>query len=436
MTQLQIDLRSQIRIALDRTRRRTLALVDELTGAEQRSQMSPLMSPVVWDLAHVGNYEEIWLQRALGGPEPQRPELDDIYDAFKNPRADRPALELLDPSEARAYVTAIRARVLDRLARVDLTSSEPLLRDGFVYGMVLQHEHQHDETILATRQLMGDRARPPRDSTAAPRWAGPAPRGDIRIDGGPFWMGTSSDPWAYDNERPAHVVTLPPFRIDRAPVTNGQYAEFVAAGGYDDERLWAPAGWAWRQEAGLAAPENWRPEGDTSWSVLRFGVRADLAPGEAVQHVCWYEADAYARSVQRRLPTEAEWERAASASVHRDKPRWPWGDEGWEGRANLGQRHFGPAEVGAYADGVSPAGCHQMIGDTWEWTASDFAPYPGFTPFPYDEYSRVFWGTDYKVLRGGAWGVDPLAARTTFRNWDYPIRRQIFAGFRCARDDG
>jgi iron(II)-dependent oxidoreductase len=261
----------------------------------------------------------------------------------------------------------------------------------------------------------------------------------VTVEGGTFTMGTDLEPWAYDNERPAHPVTVAPFMIDAVPVTNGAFAEFIAAGGYDDPSWWTPEGWTHRTETGLEHPEFWRDEGDGSWSVLRFGTRNDVVADEPVQHVCWYEADAFARWAGKRLPTEAEWELAASWSPDGTKRRYPW-DDGPDpatvalAHANLGQQSLGPAPVGAYPTGVSPWGCHQMVGDVWEWTASDFAPYPGFRSFPYREYSEVFFGTEYKVLRGGSWATHPLAVRTTFRNWDYPVRRQIFAGFRCARD--
>ena len=256
------------------------------------------------------------------------------------------------------------------------------------------------------------------------------------IPGGPFVMGTDAEPWAYDNERPAHVVDLPAFRIDAGPVTNGRYLEFVLDGGYDRPVWWAAEGWAWRQEDDIRHPQFWVDEGAGDWSRVRFGLREDLPLDEPVQHVCWYEADAYARWAGKRLPTEAEWEKAASWAPDGVKRRCPWGDEAptADGRlANLGRPLFRPAPVGAYPDGASAYGCHQMIGDVWEWTSSDFEPYPGFASFPYREYSEVFFGPAYKVLRGGSWATSPLAVRTTFRNWDYPIRRQIFAGFRCAR---
>ncbi|HZP28130.1 MAG TPA: ergothioneine biosynthesis protein EgtB [Acidimicrobiia bacterium] len=445
---------------LEHARDRTLGLLDGFDERDLRRQVSPLMSPLVWDLAHIGHYEELWLLRNLAGAPPTDPHYDDVYDAFKHPRRERPDLRILDPRGARAYLATVRARVLDGLASADLESGDALLHAGFVYGMVVQHEHQHDETMLATIQLM-ERPVPeapafdaallaPRAPAASPPAADYADHADdeIGLPGGAFVMGTDAEPWAYDNERPAHETEVAPFRIDRTPVTNARYAAFVGDGGYDDARLWTDAGWKWRMEADLAHPQFWRREAGTgavdSWTVLRFGHRLELAAvaDEPVQHVCWYEADAYARWAGKRLPTETEWEYAASWTPGGGKRRYPWGDaDPDESLANLGQLRLGPDACGARPGGASAFGVEQMVGDVWEWTASDFDGYPGFRSFPYREYSEVFFpdparpgSAGYKVLRGGSWATHPSAMRNTFRNWDYPIRRQIFSGFRCARD--
>jgi iron(II)-dependent oxidoreductase len=304
----------------------------------------------------------------------------------------------------------------------------------FAFGMVAQHEVQHDETMLATHQLRSGPAVLSAPPPPAPADAAALPA-EVHVPGGPFTMGTSAEPWALDNERPAHAVEVPGFWLDTTPVTNAAYAEFIADGGYDDARLWTADGWAHRQRAGLTAPLFWDWAG--AWVRLSFGTAEPVIPNEPVLHVCWYEADAYARWAGRRLPTEAEWEKAARWDpVSGRSRRYPWGDQEWTPeRANLGQRHLRPALAGSYPDGAAPCGARQLIGDVWEWTSSDFLPYPGFTAWPYKEYSAVFFGPEYKVLRGGAFGVSPVACRATFRNWDYPIRRQIFAGFRTARSD-
>jgi iron(II)-dependent oxidoreductase len=430
------ELRSLAAAELLAARDRTTLLTTVVDDADLVKQHSPLMSPLVWDLAHVANQEELWLLRAVGGREPMHPEIDPLYDAFEHPRAQRPSLPLLPPAQARRYGHEVRGRVLDLIERARFPEGGfggDLSGAGFAFGMVAQHEVQHDETMLATHQLRSGPAvlsAPPPPPAPADAAALPA---EVHVPGGPFTMGTSAEPWALDNERPAHAVDVPGFWLDTTPVTSAAYAQFIADGGYDDPRLWTADGWAYRQRAGLTAPLSWSWQG--SWVRTRFGVTEPVAPDEPVVHVCWYEADAYARWAGRRLPTEAEWEKAArwDPATGRSR-RYPWGDDAWTPRrANLGQRHLRPAPAGSYPDGAAPCGARQLVGDVWEWTSSDFLPYPGFTAWPYKEYSEVFFGPQYKVLRGGAFGVSPVACRGTFRNWDYPVRRQIFAGFRTAR---
>jgi iron(II)-dependent oxidoreductase len=426
------QLRDAVERALRRARERSTALTDAVDDDDLVRQHSKLMSPLVWDLAHIGNQEELWLVRDVGGREPVRIDIDELYDAFQHPRASRPSLPLLGPAEARGYVREVRDKVLDVLSSAKL-EGRPLVERAFAFGMVAQHEQQHDETMLATHQLRS--GTPVLDAPPPPRPTGRRLPAEVIVPAGPFTMGTSTEPWALDNERPAHQVHVGAFAIDTVPVTNGAYQRFIAAGGYDDPRWWHETGWAHRVEAGLAAPRFWQRDGD-GWLRTRFSVVEPVPADEPVVHVSWYEADAYARWAGRRLPTEAEWEKAARFDPATGRSRrFPWGDEEpTDNLANLGQRHLRPAEVGAYPAGASPLGVHQLIGDVWEWTGSDLAGYPGFTAFPYREYSEVFFGPEYKVLRGGSFGTDAVACRGTFRNWDYPIRRQIFAGFRCARD--
>ncbi|WP_059007031.1 ergothioneine biosynthesis protein EgtB [Streptomyces specialis] len=420
--------RERARIALSTARRRTLALADCLSDAELTAQHSPLMSPLVWDLAHIANQEDIWLVRRAGSRPGVRPDLDPLYDAFRHPRADRPALPLLDPAQTRRYLADVRDQALDVLAAIPPG-------DGFLFGMVAQHEQQHGETMLATHQL---RSGPPVLNAPEPPPAAVdvsrLPR-EVLVPGGPFSMGTSTDPWALDNERPAHTVDVPAFWLDTVPVTNAAYQEFIEDGGYDDPRWWTPDGRLHRERARLTAPRFWFRDGGSVWLRRRFGHVEEGPPDEPVLHVCWLEADAYARWAGRRLPTEAEWEKAARHDpATGESRRHSWGDTppGPE-HANLGRFHLQPAPVGSCPAGASPLGVHQLLGDVWEWTASDFQPYPGFMAHPYREYSEVFFGPSYKVLRGGSFATDPVACRGTFRNWDHPIRRQIFAGFRTCR---
>ena len=428
-------LKERIADGLERSRRRVHGL-SACDDEELLKQHSPLMSPLVWDLAHVGSQEELWLVRDVGGMEPLRPEIDRLYDAFEHSRSSRPSLPLLDPADSRAYLGEVRAKALDILDRVSLEGS-PLLESGFAFGMIIQHEQQHAETMLATHQLrVGEPVlhAEPLDPAVLRIGATNLPR-EVHVPAGTFTMGSSVEPWALDNERPAHEVHVPGYWIDTVPVSNAAFAQFVEDGGYDRPEWWSAAGWAHRQEAGLSAPKHWRLEGGRWWRT-RFGVVEPVPGNEPVQHVSYHEAEAFARWAGRRLPTEAEWEKAARHDPATGRSRrFPWGDEDPTDRhANLGGSALRPAAVGSYPDGASPLGVRQLMGDVWEWTSSGFHPYPGFHAFPYREYSEVFFGGDYKVLRGGSWATDAAACRGTFRNWDHPVRRQIFTGFRTARD--
>jgi iron(II)-dependent oxidoreductase len=431
MTRGADELRDHVATQLQRSRARSVALTEAVDSDDLVRQHSKLMSPLVWDFAHIGNQEELWLVRDVGGREPVRQDIDELYDAFKHTRSTRPSLPLLGPAEARQYVGEVREKVFDVLEGTSFEGRR-LLEGGFAFGMIVQHEQQHDETMLATHQL---RSGAPVLHAPPPPAGSAVLRDEVLVPGGPFTMGTSTEAWALDNERPAHLAHTDPFFIDTTPVTNAEYAAFIDAGGYTDPRWWSEEGWAHVRQAGIEAPRFWERSGDTWWRT-QFGVRAPVVPDQPVVHVCFHEAEAYAKWAGKRLPTEVEWEKAARFDPATGRSRrYPWGDEEpTERHANLGQRHLSPAPVGAYPQGASPLGVHQLLGDVWEWTSTDFHGYTGFEVFPYAEYSQVFFGPDYKVLRGGSFGTDPSAIRSTFRNWDYPIRRQIFAGFRCARD--
>ena len=413
---------------LGRARQGTETLLAPLSDDELVRQVSPIQSPLVWDYAHIAYFEELWLLREVGGVSPLDSLHDDVYDAFRHARATRSELPILDPPAARAYAADIRERTLDVLDRVDLEGGDPLLDKGYVFGMVLQHELQHQETMLQTLQLRDELYPVPERPSLEAAVPGAA---EITVPAGPFVMGASDEPWAYDNEREAHTVELPTFHLDRTPVTNARYLDFVADGGYDSPRVWSAEGWAWRQTENALLPLGWRQTAD-GVVRMRFGQEEQLPPDEPVQHVSWFEADAFARWAGKRLPTEQEWEKAARWSPGAPPCRYPWGSGDPSSHANLGHVSFGP--LPAREDGASACGALQLAGDVWEWTSSHFLSYPGFHAFPYAEYSEVFFGDEYRVLRGGSWATDPLVARSTFRNWDYPKRRQIFAGFRCARD--
>jgi len=430
------DLRGQLASKLTEIRARTLLLVESLSEQALNTVHDLLMSPIVWDLGHIANFEELWLVRRAGGLPPLREELGSVYDACTAPRDERGRLPYLRSTDCLQYLEAVRKRTLQCLAEADLSNdADRLLARGYVYELIARHERQHQETILQTLQLMtSERYEPPRALTTPP--ANASPDRMLAVPGGPLPIGASEDWFAYDNELPQHVVDLDPFWIDALPTTNAQFTEFIETDGYNRSEWWSSAGWEWRRREGRELPGYWERDG-AGFVVRSFASVERVDPQRPVCHVCWYEADAYARFRGKRLPTEAEWERAASWGANSgEKLRHPWGEVFDEGRANLGQLAFGTAQVGAYPAGASSCGAQQMAGDVWEWTASPFVGYEGFEAYPYEEYSQPFFGDRYKVLRGGSWATDPDAVTTAFRNWDFPERRQIFAGFRCARDQG
>jgi gamma-glutamyl hercynylcysteine S-oxide synthase len=410
-------------------RRRTLALVEPISEDDLVRVHSPLMSPLVWDLGHIAAFEDLWLVHRFGGRPMVRGDLATVYDAFETPRADRGDLPFLGPSESRAYLAEVREQAVE-LAR------DCGMGDGKVHEMVLRHEHQHCETMLQTIQLArlegyaGITApqRSPLESTSTP-----ATTEFVEVPAGPCTIGASATTFAYDNERPRHRVEIDKFQIGRTQVTNGSYLEFVASGGYRRREWWSDEGWDWRERHGVERPGGWSEDLSREW---RLGAFEPIDPARPVVHVSFHEADAFARARSARLPTELEWEKAATWDlVTAQKRPYPWGnDSPVPGHhANLDQGQPGPVPIECHPAGASPSGCEDMIGQVWEWTASPFAGYPGFKAHPYKEYSEVFFGEDYRVLRGGSWATRARVANPTFRNWDRPERRQIFAGVRLAR---
>jgi iron(II)-dependent oxidoreductase len=357
--------------ALSEARRRTLALVEPLDDEQLNRVYSPILSPLAWDLGHIANFEELWLVQTIGGREPLHGELGRFYDAIENPRKTRGELPILRDADLRSYLEDVRERTLDVLEDVEIGPDveDPLLREGFVYEMLLAHELQHNETMLQLLQLVDgyEPADPGFEPAAEPVPDDPE---TIAVEAGEHEIGAPARGFAYDNERPRHDVALAAFEIDRTPVSNGAYINFM-------------------EDTGAEAPTYWEREGE-GWVDATRGRRAPIDPAQPVIHVSWDQADAFARWAGKRLPSELEWEAA------RD-----------------------------HLDG---------LGHGWEWTSSGFLAYPGFEAFPYREYSEVFFGDEYKVLRGGSWATHPRVARPTFRNWDLPQRSQIFATLRCARD--
>lgn len=413
--------------ALGEARERTLALVAAIDDSTLERVHSTLMSPLAWDLGHIAAFEDLWIVHRLGGRPMRREDLAHTYDAFETPRAHRGSLDFLGAQAARAYLADVRTHALEVLAaHGDAGSAIPEL--------IVRHEHQHTETMLQTMQIAGVSGFTPRPidaPAAAPAFSGLE---FVEVPGGHCEIGAAGDGFAYDNERPRHRVALAGFQIAVTPVTNGAWREWIAAGGYAREEWWSAEGWAWRTAESIDRPGGW--DADLS-GERRLGEWEVLHPGRPVIHVSWFEAQAFARAHGARLPTEPEWEAAATwdPASGRSCPQ-PWGDATpTPGRhANLDQLCGGVAVAGSLAEGTSPCGCRGMIGDVWEWTASCFDGYPGFRAYPYPEYSEVFFGGEHRVLRGGSWATRARVASASFRNWDFPQRRQIFSGVRLARD--
>ncbi len=416
--------------ALGEARERTLKLVESISDEELERVHSPLMSPLAWDLGHIAAFEDLWLVHRFGGKPLLHDDLADVYDAFETPRAGRGDLPFLRPSEARDYLAQTRDRTLETIAERGVAD---------VHEMVIRHEHQHNETMLQTIQLarlegyrLGTGQHPPvrtrRHSTAA------ADLDLVEIPAGRCTIGAGPNGFAYDNERPRHQTDVRAYLIGRTPITNASYLTFVEGGGYERREWWTDEGWAWKEEYDITRPGSWTADHESEWRLTGY---QPLDPHSPVVHVSWFEADAFARAHGTRLPTEIEWEKAATWNQETARAAiYPWGDQPLVPgtHANVDHTSPGPQPVGGHPDGASAYGVHDLIGDVWEWTSSDFSGYPGFQPYPYREYSEVFFGSEYKVLRGGSWATRARVITPSFRNWDYPLRRQIFAGFRIAKD--
>ncbi|MBE7381370.1 MAG: ergothioneine biosynthesis protein EgtB [Leptolyngbya sp. SIO1E4] len=398
-------------------RQSTLKLLDQLTEAEFCQQVHPDFSPVGWHLGHIAFTESLWLLEHLKEDPCPYPHYQTLFAADGLPKAERENLPVLP--DILALLQDIRDRTFAYL------ETAPLYDQLRLWRWVVQHESQHAETATFLLALHRWTHAAPQTVTAAANVQAVQPSPElgstanmVLIPGGEFEMGSDSLD-ALDNERPAHRVTVADYWCDRTPVTVAEYAAFIAAGGYHNSQWWHPAGWAWVQKHGITQPLYWRTDPD--W-------------GETpVCGVSWYEADAYSCFVGKRLPTEAEWERAACWQPnHTQKQPYPWGQElPTASRCNFGDQQGGPTPVGIYPAGRSATGCEDLLGNVWEWTHSWFEGHAEFVPYPYEGYSQVYFDRAHRVLRGGSWATRPWVLRSTFRNWYHPSVRQLFSGFRC-----
>jgi iron(II)-dependent oxidoreductase len=412
-------------------RQRTLAIYADVTGPQLLGPGLKIVNPPLWEMGHVGWFQEHWILRHTEKRPPLRADADSLFNSAAIPHGSRRELELPSWQETLGYLQDVQDGVLERLHGAALTPE-------LVYFVLLTvfHEDMHGEAFLYTRQTLGypapdlaSRSRKrPESATGSPS--------DVEIPGGEFLLGATKDePFVFDNEQWAHPVKVQPFAIARAAVTQAEFAAFVEDGGYRRQELWSPAGRHWREAVGAEQPVYWRRGSDGSWQRRDFDRWLSLEPHRPIIHVNWHEADAWCRWAKRRLPTEAEWEFAAAMEPTGRKRRFPWGDQApHPAQANLAAREMGCVNVHDCAAGDSPWGCRQMIGNVWEWTASAFLPYPGFASGPYREYSEPWFG-NHRVLRGGCWVTQSRLLRNTWRNFYTPERRDIWAGFRTCRLD-
>lgn len=430
---------SQLIRLVNDARERTLRLVADLGDEQLTVPLLEIVNPFLWELGHVAFFYEVFLLQVIARMQPILEGAENLYDSFKIDHDDRWALPLPSREKTLEYMAQVYELVVGRLH-----SQEPDAEETYLYLLSVLHEDMHGEAFTYMRQTLEypepQVGIPHADSIPDELGGGPLP-GDVEIPGATFQLGATPDlPFVFDNEKWAHPVEVPPFKIARAPVTNGEFAEFVESGGYLRREWWSYQGWVWRTKTGAQHPLYWR-RGGAGWLRRHFDTLVPLEEHAPVIHVNWFEAEAYCHWAGRRLPTEAEWEMAASAEpapggggIAGRKRRYPWGDEPPSPhRANLDWRFVGCVDVGAFPAGDSAFGCRQMIGNVWEWTASPFYPFPGYlVDFPYKEYSAPWFGYR-KVLKGGAWATRSRLACNTYRNFFQPDRNDIFAGFRtCA----
>ena len=392
-----------------------------------------IVNPVLWEIGHVGWFHEYWTLRHAHARSPLIERGDRLWDSSAVAHATRWQLDLPDRAGTYRYLADVLAHQEDLLGR---TLDD---RARYFFDLAIRHEDMHVEALTYSRQTLG--FSPPSGLGDALRPdAGPLP-GDVAVPGGRWRLGsTADDGFVFDNEKWAHETVLAPFRIARAPVTNAGFAAFIEADGYRVRSFWSDAGWEWRQRHNAERPIYWQDRRDGVWSARRYREVEELPPHAPVCFVSWFEADAWCRWAGRRLPSEAEWEAAAIGLPAGDgsrladrRRRWPWGDAPPSpATANLDFAHDGPVDVAGCPAGDSAFGCRQLIGNVWEWTASDFLPFGGFEADPYEDYSQPWFGTR-KVLRGGGWATSARIARPAYRNFFTPDRNDVLAGFRsCA----
>jgi iron(II)-dependent oxidoreductase len=404
---LKSNLVQSVKTDLSQCRQSTLNIFSKLESSDYYRQIHPDFSPVGWHLGHIAFTEAYWILEYLGGFPPLFPEYKCLFAADGLPKKERQNLP--KPEFIQDYLHLVREKVLTYLTTAPIDQQERLWR------WLIQHESQHGETIAFILHLSGNYPSP----NLSPLNSPPIPT-MVKIPPGEFQLGSQRIE-AQDNERPVVKVYLDIYWLDRYPVTCEEYQKFREAGGYHNPQYWSKEGWNWLQSQSITQPLYWDEN--------------NLGKYHPVCGVSYYEAEAYANFIGKRLPTEREWEKAASWEDNQKKKlNYPWGETPPKSNnCNYNLNIGGTSPVNAYPQGQSPVGCYDLLGNVWEWTSSDFQGYPGFQSYPYPGYSQVYFDYKHKVLRGGSWATRPWSLRNSFRNWYYPEVRQIIAGFRCAK---
>ena len=415
-------------------RQRTFDLIADLNDKQIMSPYLSIVNPLLWEIGHVAWFQEKWVLRESCRHKPIREDADELWDSIAIAHQTRWHLPLPSRDQTINYLRQVRDRVIEQLE-----GGNPSSELCYFVRYTVHHEDMHNEAFTYTRQTLAyspPQFLGPDVCHQIPDGGGPLP-GDAMIPGRTFTLGATLDqPFVFDNEKWAHSVEVHPFSIALATVTQAEFMAFVEEDGYHRREFWSQEGWEWREMENAVHPVYWRKNGNGSWLRRHFDQWYSLEPHLPIIHVNWYEANAYCRWAKRRLPTEVEWEIAASADpvdLAQPKRLFPWGSESPHfSRAHTDWQTMGCIDVGALPDGDSAFGCRQMIGNVWEWTSSMFLPYPGFEIDSYKEYSEP-WFETRKVLRGGCWVTRSRMLRNTWRNFYTPDRRDVLAGFRtCA----
>ena len=445
-------------------RKKTMQLFKPLRIEDAVMQSDSFGSPANWHIAHVTWFFQKLLEKHGAMLESESSisssfnleYLNSYYQRFgkilsKQERGKFPRPTVKQTLDYRSFidkkVTKFLKERCSSTTTTTTTSSENAnaMTDELQYDMILgmQHEMQHQELMIYDFQHFFERFPDPSDNYEPLIINEPPKESEtlgvsskmVDVPGGIFEVGYNGNSFCYDNELPEHKVYLQPFRMDVAPVTNGEYMKFIEGAGYEDYRYWLADGWELVKEQQWNAPLYWVKDENNVWKKKDFHGLRRIDPDEPVVNVSYYEADAYARWAGKRLPTESEWEKAASWNDELQiKTLYPWGDHRPTPKhANLLESYlWAPSKVGAYPAGKSYYGCHQMIGDVWEWTSSEYVLYPGFRS-KFSEYTDK-WTINQKVLRGGCFATPTAQIRNSYRNYFKPHERILFAGFRCAED--